>query len=555
VIWWPSIVVGLVGTLAYGGALADQDAFAMRAHGATVVAAFVVSIVAWLQQRRWGALVGFSLLKTAAVVLWLPEPGFAVMTKEYEALSGFAFRDMLHWFWVVPPVLLTITLVESWWLSLVVLGRSPGDTWPWRRRYALGGWVTGLAVAAMAWWFAAPEYHLWKLRTEGHGPRSASLRGMGPRILPRLYEELDALGNEAVGEVRSTLVGIVADIRRDIVARRAGSTRITVVETTPADVDDQMVERLVLALAREPSADERRAMCRWLDGLDYRMGISTFCAAFDEVPPDTWPHLVGMLGSYVDHATRDAHAPDDSLYPWRGLSEAQIAERKADILHHLECAQPKLVEAITRYADDPASVGDFRPDDAARRLAAAGPLTDEQLARLQRAYVELTDARDASEVLHYLAPVMASDPDEGLSSLCGRLFRESETQAAREGILRWQRGNPRPEVVHPFVCDVFPDAPAETRRQLIHLLDSAGSRHGRPTCVSDVLMRAIDRAAEAGQQFPATGDWLDAAVFELRDQAPHEPRIRLWARSLLFEHGDAPLGTWYALLQQVADPE
>ena len=452
--WLPTVVVAAGSALTYGAAMVGFDAFASTVHAVVIAMALGVTLATWGWRRRWPGLAGFFFAKLVVVALLLPGGDLAAPFLGYEELRF--VPGALDYFWAVPALLLAITVVESWSSSLVDSGRALSETWVGRNRSRLVLLASAVLLVAGAWRLWGAEYYLWKLRREGHGPQSSALADMGPRVLPRLYEELDSLGERPAGEVRSTLVAIIRDIRYDQVAARRRARLLTIIETTPVEIDAEMVEQLSDALAREPSDEERHRMTIWLGELDYRMAAATFCSAFPRVPEATWDGMLNIIGASVGHATRDPHPPGDSLHPWRGMSEAEIAARKNDIADTLRaCVPDVLVPAFACVECD-----DGFTRKAARTLAALARLSDAHIQGLRSAIAQMSDAYLVKSVVEHLAPVL-SDGDPATIAL--ETLRGEATAEAREGVILWIAYHEDDAAAEELVCSAFPDLSAAER--------------------------------------------------------------------------------------------
>lgn len=518
--------------------MTDNDGFATFAHHVTVAVAFWVSLLLWGMQKRWRPLVLFVALKAVVLAWWLPAPGLATLTMSYAQLAG--APGALHYFWLVPPAMLAITMIEGWWSCVIAAGRGLRDTGPWKHRRRLATLTAFVALVGLTWWFAAPEYYLWKLRRDGHGPQSGALRDMGARVLPRLYEELASLGREPAGEVRSTLVAIIADIRHDIIAEQVGDGGFDVVATSPADIDEEMLERLVRALENEPLTEERQRMTMWLGRLDYSMGIATFCEAAPRMPKEAWRHLMIMISGYVGFATRDHYEPGQS--PWRDASAAQVAERKADLMRHLQaCVPQRLVEVLVAHVGESHTEEISWMNSAIEMLAALAPLRDDQVLALEASYAKLEDSWLASSMLDKFAAAMAG-PGQSLDDLMRELYPSAQTPAARKGILQWLQAHEHHSTSVALFCQHFTTTPDGERGALLLTLPAESP----DPCISGALMQGLDELLYARQQDPP--DWFGHALHWLRKQADAQHDIRAWAKAAIKRRHEAPLADYLSSL-------
>jgi len=529
--WLVSILVALGTAATFGAVMNDLDALGTELHHVVVGLAVVGSLVAWASRKRWLGMVGFTAVKVAAVAALLPGGEWTALIASYPQLR--TMPDSLIYFWAVPPALLALSLVEGWALSVIDRGMRWRTTRAWRRRHAIAIVLGLICLGSGLWRLWRADYYLWRLHAEGHGPQSYALRKLGPEVLPRLYEELDALGDEPAGEVRSTLVGIIQDIRYDQVARQRGEVLVTVVATTPAPVDTEMVKHLVEALASEPNDEERRDMTIWLSELDYGMATAVFCEGLAVVPDATVHGMTTIIDEAVSQATKDVYERSDSLYPWRGMDETAIAERKRAILDELQRCVPEALS--TRLADCERCDG-HTLERGLELVARLGPLTPEQRERIRAVVGATDDQYRAARMLAVVGPRLG-EPATTVAEMVGD---EAMSASVRWGAVRWLVEQADPAALEKVTCATFPQLTADERLQLLHSEDL-------PT--SDCVVATLQAAFETGIERDANPHAL--WVYSAKKRLGGRQGVADWAQALIDAH---PQSQWRFELGSLTTP-
>ena len=211
----------------------------------------------------------------------------------------------------------------------------------WRR--AAGALVVAAALAGAVTWFAAPRWLVWRLGADDHAPSVGCLRALGPRVLPAIYDELEGLGTEPAGSLRSHLVRAIAGIRHDEVGDRIGTPRSWEVHAALVPVDEDVAQALSGAYLNEPDGAVRARMLGWLSEHDVTLGVRFFCDVIRHEPDDRAREaLVGLIDGCVELVAHPS-APSDERYPWRDLDAAAIEAARGAIWDQLMgCVVPRL---------------------------------------------------------------------------------------------------------------------------------------------------------------------------------------------------------------------
>jgi hypothetical protein len=520
------LLVAIGALIAYGSAFAGVDATGHRLQQATIFVALVGSVALWGMRRRWAVGAGFLLAKAGAVVALLPQGEVAALWMSYA--DGRAIPGYLNFFWITPALMLGLSMVEAWGLGLIDRGEGLSDTRLWSHRHSLALVVGLLSLGGGLWRHWRAEYYLWRLHVEGHGPHSASLESIGPPVLPRLYEELKSLEREPAGDVRSTIVAIIADIRYRQVAIERRESLVTVVATTPSAIDRPMVNALISALDAEPDDEQRGRMTNWLSRVDYRMALTVFCEGLPKVPGTTLGGMLRLLDGPLAHATRDVYPEEDSLYPWRGMAAAQIAERKAAILKEARACAPSVL--ATKVAACEGCDG-HAVETALELLAAMAPLSDGEKKRAKAAIAKVVDRYRVTRVLESIGLHLDEDRAQlTLELMAGGASAKGASAPLKEGVIYWLSLAKDPKAVERVICQGLAGYSDEELRMLL----TTSNIDGKP-CVVAALKSALEVAAGANRGRHAI--WLGAAENLL---APRKD-VAEWAAELLERHPESSI--------------
>jgi hypothetical protein len=381
------VAVLLAGLVSWAGAFTDQDAFAVRALSVAIGVAAVATAPSWLLARgALGYLVG--LLAKLGVFFALAPAGLATLGLGYDQIREQGSDDWLHYFWATTPLMLSITIIESWLIGLRLAGRRFSDTAVWKHRRRLSAIAAAVAVIGAVWWWVRVDYYLWRIK-HGHAPARYSLEKVGERALPRIYRELQGLADADAGSYRSDLVNVIEGIRHGVVARRIRSPLVWEVQAALTDPDPAMVDAVSTALLAEPRREERENISNWSSGLDFNTQAEIFCRAFEKLDPETQGELVHMIGQNTEYATRDydpaqRKSRGDTSYPFRDLSKPEIAEAQSRMREKLACVTPLIAGALERNASNwPRAEAPFWANQSIKLLARLRPWPDRETSRLE----------------------------------------------------------------------------------------------------------------------------------------------------------------------------
>lgn len=363
-----------------------------------------------------------------------------------------------------------------------------------RTRVAAVAAVTLVVAAAVAGWLFRVDYHLWRLRAHGHTPARDAVCQMGRAALPRLYQEVRALGQRDTGHYRAELVHIVQSIRFDEVAHRVGSRHVDEIRAAQLSADEPMVLTLALAFRSEPSAEERKRMLVRLGELDLDTTLQLFCALFDAAnEQERW-----SLVLWLDRAARLSREPARvRADPRRVDDEAPLAERQQALT---TCAIPTLVAAMGSAA--PQVEPDAAPPawlsaglNTLRRLRSIDARIDEMLIAALR---QLRSGDLTTATLRALYGVDRSEPlSECERALLVKAFANSRSEDARLSMLAYAWPAERNALVPiDSFCTVFPDLSSTSRQRVLQALDDERSETTLVRC-ADPLVRAVERAVDS----------------------------------------------------------
>ena len=538
-VWGPVLVVLLVGLVPWGAAVTDNDALADRALRVAVLVGLVATVPSWAAVRGWPGLVGGVVVKLACGLLLAPH-GLATLLGDRAPGYG---DDGLRYFWGAPPLLLLVTALEGWLVGLRGRGVSLTQTRVWaRRRLLLTLMVIGVVVGG-GWWLGRTEYYLWRMRAHDHAPSSHALRKVGPAALPRIYRELDELGDRAAGDLRGDLVHVIAEIRSDMIARQIGSPIVWEAKATLVEPDPALVAAVGAALEREPDVEQRKKIAMWAGDLDFNSVVELFCGTFARVPFATRAAMAGsMLASsgVVEVATRTIDvaqrpAVHDPQYPWRDMPQAEIERVQALMRARLACVPPLLVEMLEEragaWSDGSAS---YPATEAVDMLAKLRPLDADLGARLYALLPSVPSGYFVTDVLARFGPDLAAATRQTLQQTTAGLFIAAASEDVRQSLaFRVLRDGGAAGIdAAALFCELLPRAPEEQRGTIFMLLDS--ERPAGDPCVLAAIMATYEQATRpvAGGGCGELAMWETSAGFWLRKEAA-DPRVAAWARGLM----------------------
>lgn len=401
--------------------------------------------------------------------------------------------------------------------------RAAGTDTPRRRRWRRGLVAAAAlgAVAAAAWFlFLRIEYHLWRVRSDGHGPSAWVLMNVGPSIVPRIREEIAAAGTADVGPARQAFVRVLCQIRHDVVAEVIGSPILWEVEATLHPVDEEMAAAFRDAFRNEPVAEHRRSMLTWTNELDFEMAVRFFCDAFPAATTDDdrdW--LFDLLPTHLVVPREQART--DHFWPWRDLGDEQIAARRAAMAGRLgECAVPAILAALRPAAVAPPSPEDerglpsFWRSAAARALAAVAPYEPSLGATLRDLLPDVRDRHLAGALLDIV--LARATPDAGgAPGAAAAVWLAARHPEPRQAVSWWVRHQDRAAVAA-FACRTFGEMDAQARLELLLVLngldDDGGPEWSDPACLAETLLAAVETAAPALGPGDVPATWLTHAV-------------------------------------------
>jgi hypothetical protein len=529
--WAPSLVVLIAGFTAWIGAFTDRDAFAIRALSIAVVIGLVATAPSWLLARNALGYLAALAVKLAIFFALAPE-GLKTIGASYAELRY--TRAWLSYFWVAPPALLAVTLIESWLIALRFAGRSLGDTWLWKRRRALGALAGTLALVLSFWWFGRARYYLFRIE-HGHAPARYSLAQVGPRALPSIYRELDRLGTIGAGSYRADLVSVIKDIRHDAVAELIRSPLVWEVEAALVEPEPAMVDAVSNALVGEPDASELEKMCIWASDLDFNTKIEIFCRAIEKLPPERQGELVSLVTSSAKYATGDydparPRERGDTTYPFRDMSRSELVLTQTHMREKLACVGPRLVSALET------GIGSWPPEEtplwalqAVEVLGRLRPLPAELYRRLESVLLRSEDGHFSGRLFEWLAPELGHREPGGTRAVVKRLYGRFTKDSARTAVRLWVADKGRSHGAGPdaFFCDAFASSPEPEKTLLLTLITGSVTPD---TCVATTLMSAYEKQLLTASGSPRL--LLTMLGLEL-GRLKADPRISEWARGLL----------------------
>ncbi|MCB9580501.1 MAG: hypothetical protein H6717_25955 [Polyangiaceae bacterium] len=442
--WGPALVTFVTGALAYMAAVVGMDGVAARLHSAAVILAFASSVLLWLGRRYWAMLLAAPAAKLAAF-FWFAPRGLASLAMSYaDVRSDAPFREWLDYFWWLPAVLFVIALTEGW-----VGGPTPlRQTRAWRYRWVLGPLVGVALLFGVGYHLFAADYYLWKL--EGGRPSAAySLMRLGPRVLPRLYREI-----EDKPGFRPELAGVITEARRRVVAKKIHSDLYEDVEAARVGADEVMARTLAHALASETDVARGRETVRALGYLDFDTKLAVFCRGFDAAKPE-------IQVAMIDLAT-------------------ELGRRaKKDTPEALACAVPRVrstvIRELPRWTRAP-----VWGMDAIDLLARTTPLPGGDRDKLAHAAKDVRDGYLLVQLIDRLG-LLGKAPTAALAEV----FRSNPYPDARASLLHWAKGHQKHVDYPAFACKAFPLASASERQTLLYELP-------KNACVTGAVMNALE---------------------------------------------------------------
>lgn len=183
-----------------------------------------------------------------------------------------------------------------------------------------------LGLAALTGWLFLADYYLWRVR-HGDAASRQHLVGMGPRVLPALYEEASNLDDSSTHS--DALVEVMTGIRTTLIADEIGDSSPSAIRAAVHPVDDAMAEALATAY-RHPHGVEGDVILD-IVSLDFSMYVRFFCDVFESASPADQAVLLQALALKV--------APVDDARPPETRAEMQRQFREYALpilLDHLE---------------------------------------------------------------------------------------------------------------------------------------------------------------------------------------------------------------------------
>jgi len=206
----PALAVLATGAAGWLAAMQGADTLATRLMAAAHVVAWLATLASAARIRRPVALgLAASLAAKVATFFATVPAGIATLWLRW----GEFYYDGDAWFWISPVVVAAITAAEGWATALVLSRTKLAETRIWSHRRLLVTGVVAAAVLGPAWFFGRTPLHLSRLRRGEYS--GYDLAKVGPRALPAIYGEVDAIGARHVGRYREALFGVIAQIRHD----------------------------------------------------------------------------------------------------------------------------------------------------------------------------------------------------------------------------------------------------------------------------------------------------------------------------------------------------
>ncbi len=498
--WAPALATLASGLLAWMGAFTDQDAFATRALSAAVLVSLIAPAPVWARLRRP---LPFLLFFGAKLVVFfaLAPRGLATLGMSYSEARAGLFDDWLRYFWGLPPTLSAIAMVESWLASLALREVSVRDTGVWRHRRGLAIFLAASAACASGWWLFRGEYYLWRVH-QGSAPARYSLSKVGPRVLPRLYRDLEA------GRDSEALVDVIVEIRQEVVARKIGSVLYSDTEVAQVGSDPAMVAALRHALSRETEPERVKPLVQRIERADFDTVVAVFCDGFPQAPPAVQNEMVSLVVS----ASRLASTR---------VEKAAQREMRDKLRCALPFVEQALVRGLPRWPHNGAPLWAL---NAVTVLARFTPLSEGSRAKILAVAPRVKDEYLLRQLLNRLH-ILPRDKSAATSALL-RIYRQSKSETVRSGLVHWARQNRGHIELQRFWCGVFPLASDEQRHSLVYLLDEQPGPEN--DCVVATLMAQYEKAVLSPGGYRAL--WLVPAHAKLRDS--RDERIAPWATRL-----------------------
>jgi hypothetical protein len=391
-------------------------------------------------------------------------------------------------------LLAAVTLVESGFLGVYLDGRSFRETWLWARRRPFAIGVAVAVVLGGGWWLGRVEYYLWRMRAHGHAPSGYALAKVGPRALPRIYRELEALGNRPSGGYRADLVDAITDIRHDFLARQSGRTLLWEVQAGLVDVEPALVAAVSQAFLAEPEAEERTTIANWAGDLDFNSQVELFCRVFPHAPEAGRDDLIRMLDSPLRWASEIYRAdarPDraDPDYPWADASQAEIEDRQRRMREKLRCVTPLLIDALVHGVETgPDTDQPLWVDAAVRGLGRLAPWPAELRERLAKLLPAIGSEYLFGRMLDVFWGELARTEPGGRRALIRKLYFALPNRTAREALRSWaaQASRDGRARADQLFCDSYEKTSAAEREAHVRMLDGLARRD---PCVAELLKR------------------------------------------------------------------
>ena len=506
--WLGSLVVGSLAAIAYGCAVGGADALASDVHRGVVVVAFLATLLGWGFRRRVEPLLVFIAVKGLALAAALPPTGWISLTASYRRLR--LQPGWLDYFWVTPLVLLALTVLESWVLSAVDRDEPFRSTTPYRRRHQIALALGVLALGTGLWRFGGPRFRVWHMK-DGGGDREMALRDMGHRALPAVYASIVEIGDQAVGDYRVRLVGVVTGIRRDDVARMIDDDRHGAGLVATVDVDETMRDHLVFALTHEPMKERRFRLAGHLRDVDHRMAAAVYCEAVPRLPPSAALDLLPAVEQHVLIASGIGEPVRGRPNPREALAKMRDELRR--------CVPAVTLTAITACPD----CDDRVRQDASRILSALAPFDPAPQAALVKLVAASSTDFEASARMGELRSVIQDPAAFALDVLRA----PTASRVTRRGVLMWLASDGDAATVERVACEALAELDDAERMRLLESKVLATPRSDEPACVSEQLRQLVDDAGESPT--------IDFALLErlLLVRVAQRPELRSWAATSL----------------------